>query len=200
MNANVKTYCKTTSKGEAHTICNEHDEYPPVYLHVFKVKTTDQLNFISWNKAYSVLPRYTFMKKKVRFLTPSIPAVRLARHVEDDIDQVKAPDGLVIAADDFARTNRRVGDSDTWVMELDVKGVEEIDIPNQVLELTMFVIKSENDASEQQPKRYVLMFEDMYHAYVKHVYVVSRLFLPGIPYWQATDKIDKQLRDELLRT
>ena len=97
------------------------------------------MNFITWNKAYSLFPWTTFVLR-IGVVTKTITAAEARclekysergwRHVphvlEVDDDPLKNP----------VRSERCVTDTFSWVVPLDTSGVAKPDIPDHVIELS----------------------------------------------------------------
>ncbi|KAI1384906.1 uncharacterized protein F4822DRAFT_416656 [Hypoxylon trugodes] len=108
--------------------------------------TTASLNFISWNKAYSIFPRSTFLDHETLPLKPvdwqwtdlhrqySGRGWRMRTEpIREDIQKSrKNPYGIW--------PDRRVGDKESWVLRLDTTSVEKPSRPDFVLELSGFHI------------------------------------------------------------
>ena len=98
------------------------------------------VNFMSWNKAYSLFPLSTFVEyegyKLVAKYSPSCLSLRghssrgsnLQELIRLEEHHLKHP----------IRKYRRVGDGFTWKIPFDTKNVQWSNIPDQVLEYQSF--------------------------------------------------------------
>jgi hypothetical protein len=128
--------------------------------------TTAVVNFITWNAAYSIFPDLTFIKRSTYQLTQLTPFYgeqvakygprgwKLLETVSDgDHRHTKS-----LRLDDGKNAERRVGDSFTWKIDLDINGVTP-GAPSSVIEHCFFAI-SRNEISSAyavfhpEPERY----------------------------------------------
>lgn len=129
--------------------------YPPLLAILRTYYTTAVVNFISWNKAYSIFPRATFLYHE------TLPLKPLSKHfgwlhckyskrgwrmrtqpLQYDIDPGQSYSyGF--------RANRRVGDADTRIMRLDTTFVQRPSKPDFVLEYSGFQICSITNHDER---------------------------------------------------
>jgi len=87
-------------------------------------ETTADLNFISWDKAYSMFPVATFIKKEAYVLTEridEIPAATFQRLDREGICVKRMP--WTSSYDVAVPRRRRVGDEHTWTIGLDTADI-----------------------------------------------------------------------------
>lgn len=115
--------------------------------------TTASLNFISWNKAYSLFPHSTFIKKECFLLCSYSGEKSLAQRLSD-LGQLGIKMKTISwdrrresigernyggnRRTDTLTRRRRIGDKYTWVVSLDTKAVITPEQPDGVLESTTF--------------------------------------------------------------
>ena len=112
-------------------------------------ETTADLNFISWNKAYSMLPVATFVKKEAYVLTERIDEIPAAtyQHLEREGICVKRIP-WTSSYDVAVPRRRRVGDEHSWTIGLDTAditppytiGTEQSGVFTAALEMNTFKI------------------------------------------------------------
>ncbi|KAI1263505.1 hypothetical protein F5Y18DRAFT_438187 [Xylariaceae sp. FL1019] len=125
------------------------------------------VNIITWNKAYSIFPRATFLKHRtiaLRSLSQFSPGTgalhakyskrgwRMWTHpvpfaVADDL--VGGKKGCSDLEDECGPHRcRRIGDRDTWTLKLDTMGVRRPLLPDFVIECTNFAVCNLQDDDE----------------------------------------------------
>ncbi|KAI5927612.1 hypothetical protein F4810DRAFT_272395 [Camillea tinctor] len=121
---------------------------PPVQAILRGYYTTALVNFISWNKAYSIFPRSTFLSHETIPLK-SMDEYFGSLHAKYSrrgwrmrtesvmVEGLSQPDPLGSLA---KKGNRRVGDRDTWIIQLDTSSVAKPSKPDFVLEYSCFQI------------------------------------------------------------
>ncbi|KAI1638414.1 hypothetical protein F4809DRAFT_599895 [Biscogniauxia mediterranea] len=121
---------------------------PPVQAILRGYYTTALVNFISWNKAYSIFPRSTFLSHETvplkvmdeYFGTLHSKYSRRGWRMRTEsvmVEGLSLPDPLGSLA---KKGNRRVGDRDTWIIKLDTSSVAKPPKPDFVLEYSCFQI------------------------------------------------------------
>lgn len=109
---------------------------------------TASLNFISWNKAYSLYPYTTFVKKEAYMLKP----LEEQHFPEDELEKL-TPYGITPKSIHWLNEGdvpqltrpRRLNDKHTWILRLDTEGVVRSNVPDTVLESTTFKLDVVND-------------------------------------------------------
>ncbi|KAI1495688.1 hypothetical protein F5X99DRAFT_109338 [Biscogniauxia marginata] len=122
---------------------------PPVQAILRGYYTTALVNFISWNKAYSIFPRSTFLSYETvplklvddYFGNLHVKYSRRGWRMRTESVMVQGlgqpnPLGNLVAK----KGNRRVGDSDTWIIRLDTASVAKPPKPDFVLEYSCFQV------------------------------------------------------------
>jgi len=111
--------------------------------------TTADLNFISWNKAYSMLPIHTFVNKHAYLLhaycevyEPTLKTLHEEGFRVKGLHWNQRMEGL-LGTDDSITRHRRVGDQWTWVVDLNTDGVTPSATPDSVGEMQTFRIRVE---------------------------------------------------------
>ena len=167
------------------TICVLYSMDSPLWNLLDAASSTATLNFITWNREYSLFPQTTFVDKEC--------------YVLQDLAADKAP-GMVKRHGDYLRdltrdviqtrllhrydkyTNlitrpRRVGDKYTYTIELDATGIDcsTVAIPQTVVECSTFKIKfwswDRND-TQGSVSRYAMSVIGVDSAVLKQSYVV----------------------------
>ncbi|RYP36499.1 hypothetical protein DL768_010932 [Monosporascus sp. mg162] len=122
---------------------------PPVQAILRCYYTTALINFISWNKAYSIFPRATFLLHETVPLKP-VSDFYGSRHAEwsklgwrlrTEAVYTSGANNEQPLGDLGRNGDRRIGDSDTWVIRLD--GATQVEesasfVPDSVLEYSGF--------------------------------------------------------------
>ena len=116
------------------------DQYCPMLWYItWSCWATSDMNFISWNKAYSLYPRSTFIRRETSLLNIHIH--------KDHGDYIKELRELlewgwthVGQLDDNLKGSieRFVGEPNSWVVPCNVAEVTHSKIPDTVLELSKF--------------------------------------------------------------
>lgn len=116
---------------------------PPVHSLLVSAYTTADVNLITWNKAYSVFPRQTFVNHKFYPLRPmdDIFGSILNKYKKQGwtTRDIIWPD----LATDQARASgvkRRIGDSSSLVILLDTSSVQQASTPDSVIEHAQFTM------------------------------------------------------------
>ncbi|KAF2872834.1 hypothetical protein BDV95DRAFT_605425 [Massariosphaeria phaeospora] len=141
---------------------------------LFQASThTAELNFISWNKVYSLFPYATFVKRETYLLGGDQIDERAARKLAQASKDGFKTKSLPWDRDDDSMTClRRVGDKRTWMMELDTTGITASDVPDSVLEVTTFKLKAHQSESPRKLSHYRIKSVVFDHPVLKHRYVV----------------------------
>ncbi|KZM25759.1 uncharacterized protein EKO05_0002608 [Ascochyta rabiei] len=181
----LNSFSKTGAKGEDLLVTFEWSVHSVVGRAFHNAKTTADLNFISWNKAYALSPYSTFVERESFLLTCL---------VDETGDHLKmlSDEGLktkTVSWDqrrfqhrrlhdihmgfDITTRRRRIGDRFSWVLGLDVEGVRSPCTPDAVIETTTF--RSYAPWKYTQPwqvANYELDFdENIRHPILKHQYI-----------------------------
>jgi hypothetical protein len=114
------------------------EEYNALYYVTMETFSSLPLNLISWNKAFHVYPY------GVRFVQHCTGDEALEAGLEVDYGYV-----------DALTKDRRVGDKHTWIIELDIEGVVVSDIPDAVIESSMFRLEPGWPAPRTPPVKVV---------------------------------------------
>lgn len=111
----------------------------PIQAILSRTPTTQAMNFISWNRAYSMFPKTTFLDHEV------VPLKGADADVRAEIAKCGELGWFLRANasphEELSRTNRRIGDPRTWKMDLDTLRVKQPGIPTTVLEYSSFGIQ-----------------------------------------------------------
>ncbi|KAH6639165.1 hypothetical protein C7974DRAFT_449101 [Boeremia exigua] len=151
-----------------------------------EARTTADVSFISWNKAYSLFPYHNFIKKEsfmLEFIDDDYSRVNLNNLTNEGIKTktvswshrkhtFKVSDAGYDDADELRR-RRRIGDTFSWVLNLDVEGVQPSHVPDTVLEISTFRLQlSSKYANDWQVTNYEVEFEDIIsHPVLRHRYI-----------------------------
>ena len=110
-------------------------------------RSTTDVNFISWNKAYSLYPYATFVEKEAYMLTVSDEeSVETCERWLDGegigIRTLTLEEGVRPADERSLVVGRRkVGDKGTWIVELDTEGVQDPGRSGAILESSTFGVR-----------------------------------------------------------
>lgn len=121
---------------------------------VLFTNTTTKLNFLSWNKAYSVFPLPTFVQYK-SYLLQSLDDedARLAAQFDSrggwKVQGVMWPEET--HDNHPIRERRRIGDRFTWTIPFDTRKVEWSKTPDYILEYTCFAMDQVSDNNNGNP-------------------------------------------------
>jgi hypothetical protein len=126
-----------------------HNPLPAVAQCLRGQYTTAYINFVSWNKAYSLYPRSTFLEHSC-YAMSSFSGILQAETdqscLEADVllkeiyEETEAP-GRVRSAGPFTGS-RRIGDKHTWVLPLSTAGLTiPPNFPDTLLESSIFQLK-----------------------------------------------------------
>ncbi len=112
----------------------------PIQTILYHIPTTAALNFISWNKAYSIFPLPTFIQHKCYSLQDwrewDREALRTQSQRGWNVQGVMWPEEQ--RHNHPIRERRRVGDRYTWMIPFDTRRVEWSKTPDYVLEHACF--------------------------------------------------------------
>lgn len=119
---------------------------------VLQSYTTTEVNFLSWNKAYSVFPLPTFIQYNSYLLQPwDDEGVKVA--ARDDSQRGWNVQGVMWAEEKHRnhpiRERRRVGDRYTWIIPFDTRKVEWSKTPDYVLEHGCFTMDQTSDHDDE---------------------------------------------------
>ena len=82
------------------------------------------MNFISWNKAYSLFPQATFENHVLISFNPSDMAMNALNKYYDQGWELLTGDDLGLLRNNFFPTRRQIGDRFTWVLPLCTQGID----------------------------------------------------------------------------
>lgn len=176
-------YCKVLPE-TSHTllICLDCANGHAVIAKVFEsVWTTARCDIISWNKAYSLFPRATHIKKECYLVDDP--------QSDHEISRILSPisiEGLktkTISWDsrwatrnysaDGMTCRRRIGDKRTWVCNLDIAGVFRPARPDEVLQSTTFRLRTYGPDWDDGFSFYHIGFDDsIRHPILKYPFVI----------------------------
>lgn len=104
--------------------------------------TSCGMNFISWNKAYSLFPRTTFIDHQIVPFSPQtddqIASINDFETMGFTVRNLLYNDAQQWAV--FPDRSRYVGDEHTWRLNLDTSGITKPDCPDYVLEVCGFTM------------------------------------------------------------
>ena len=141
---------------------------------------TAVLNVISWNKAYAVFPKDTFIGRKTYMLQPLDAYFEKLLHKYNH--RGWQPEEILWSEDDQHTTSikptRRLGGNVTWVVPLSIDGVQKPSQPDFVLEHTSFTMHAISRHEHQEPgypssTSYQISAVTFEHVALKHRYVVE---------------------------
>ncbi|KAI1098501.1 hypothetical protein F4804DRAFT_350322 [Jackrogersella minutella] len=170
--------------------------------------TTALMNFITWNKAYSIFPRATFLSHETMPLKPVNDYFgELHRKYSKRGWKMRTQpldcDMTTKRTDPFGRrTNRRIGDDDTWVLRLDMVGIEQPSKPDYVLEYCGFQVSA---VTSPEVRAQVFKSPSLKYRYIYPVVGRSRLFWTELGKFLARNtygqlmKMSQSKVDELLQ-
>ncbi|KAJ4386860.1 hypothetical protein N0V93_009758 [Gnomoniopsis smithogilvyi] len=163
----------------------------PIQAILSESYTSCVMNFISWNKIYSIFPRTTFVDHETVPLSPQsndhIPLLEKYRTRDFTVRNVVPQDGQ---GWDEAR-HRFVGDKQTWTLRLDTTGITPPEEPEFVLESCSFDMQYETRLSGNPGSHIVgdldnVSIYDDYHAWCepwRYIRICARTFThPSLRY------------------
>lgn len=137
---------------------------PPIFSILQSSFNTASINFITWNKAYSVFPKATLLRHKCHLLGsltndmgPLLRDQMLLEWTNRDISWPDLDNSLQID-----KSVRRVGDRSSLIIQLDSCGIQQASIPDVVIEHAQFEIYTKQDRAtsvfgtpnrQQQPNK-----------------------------------------------
>ncbi|RMZ88245.1 hypothetical protein DV736_g4532, partial [Chaetothyriales sp. CBS 134916] len=135
--------------------------------------TTAVLNVISWNKAYALFARDTFLDRTTYMLKP------LDTYFETLLRKYKRRGwswAEIMRPEDYSprtsiQPNRRLGDRHTWTISLPTEGVEKAPQPDLVLEYSCFMLQPRRTRSNPTTLSYLLSAEPFQHLSLNYRYV-----------------------------
>lgn len=167
----------------------------PLAQLLHQAPSTASLNLITYDKAYALFPRETYLDKEAYLLKSTlIYQDQFACLSEDGLKALPQhwdDDGGLVEAVALKRP-RRIGDKHTWVINLDTNGIETSTHPsNAVIEHSTFRIRSHHrDSSYPSPQDLSAYELDakpvLRHAIFKHPYVT--MAEPGRSYHVQQEK------------
>ncbi|KAI4676327.1 uncharacterized protein J4E88_007241 [Alternaria novae-zelandiae] len=163
---------------------------------------TGMLTFITWNKAYHLLPHTTFVRREM-FLLRNIKEMDPYELRLFSLRGMKIKSVHWNAHDEIRPTDcqlltrlRRVGDQHTWVMPLNTEGVTPSTVPDAVLEASTFRLDLP-DRNDHKTLFYEMnMCTELRHPVLRHTYSTTR-FDAGIetPYYEKLSKLYDRLSE-----
>ena len=150
----------------------------PIQAILSRTPTTQAMNFIAWNKAYSVFPKTTFLDHEV------LPLKGADKDVRAEIARC-GEFGWCLGVNasphqELSRTHRRIGDSRTWKMDLDTLRVTQPGTPTAVLEYSSFGIQQPTVSLEttwyqlEESLKYSISVKPLTSQVLKYRYTCSR--------------------------
>lgn len=141
--------------------------------------TTAVCNVVTWNKAYSLYPYFTFIRRRAYLLKPreEICDTHVQKYVERGWQNF---DILTDEENEFYNSStiqRYVGDSKTWKISLESTGLESSGPPDYVIENAHFTVNKE---LEWDPSYYVSAIP-FQACVLKHTYTSSNT--NGADFW-----------------
>jgi hypothetical protein len=135
--------------------------------------TTAVLNVISWNKAYAIFARDTFLDHKTYMLKP------LDRYFETLIRKYNQRGWLweeIMRPEDHDPSTsiqpiRRLGDRFSWTIPLSTQDVERPQQPDLVLEYSSFTLRPRRSRSRPATASYLLSTESFQHIALNYRFV-----------------------------
>ncbi|KAK8106678.1 hypothetical protein PG999_010037 [Apiospora kogelbergensis] len=150
----------------------------PIQAILSRTLTTQAMNFIAWNKAYSVFPKTTFLDHEV------LPLEGVDKDVRGEIARC-GEFGWCLGVNasshqELSRSHRRIGDSRTWKMDLDTLRVTQPGTPTAVLEYSSFGIQQPTVSLEttwyqlEEGLKYSISVKPLTSQVLKYRYTCSR--------------------------
>lgn len=150
----LSVYTKHHTDGAVRTVELRHEtnylrEIPPVVFFLQTAATTTKLDFIPWNKAYSLALYTTYIQNEPNPLCgdEKLLEASSAQHVLEGIQDMDVSvfewwsgNGDLPSVDARICCTRRIQDSHTWIMKLAIDGVSVPVVPDYVLEAATFEI------------------------------------------------------------
>lgn len=129
-----------------HIMIVNHDIEPVVGIAICAPLTTADLNFIIWNKAYSLFPFTTFIQRRSFALTSFSERLNdvFARQYNDGFRTLSV-DWFQSGSNRMMRS-RRIGDKYTWIIDLNTTGINETPSPDKFIESTTFCLQQGSTA------------------------------------------------------
>ena len=170
-------YTKTLPSGARYGIVVMSCPTRPILDAVFQLgPTTAELNFVTWNKACSLVPAATFLRKEAYLIAKlgrgidelddediSVKSVHWDQFSDDKPDDLKTLLRL-----------RRVGDRETWTIKLNTDGVTPSNVPDAILKSTTFQIRLSNEDTNGPTARYVVGRKCLFdHPVLKYRYLTA---------------------------
>jgi len=121
----------------------------PIWSILVGFHSTVVVNVISWNKAYSICPDATFLERETFVLQPLIDGSEkaIAKYAERGWRNWISPEDQRADGKELPRSLapkpsgqfRRLGDTKTWTVKLDIRGVDTPIEPRLLLEHACFI-------------------------------------------------------------
>lgn len=207
-------YCteKLGVDGELRRVELRYWDTKQLYVHMLCRRQTHKLRFLTWNQAYTIFPHEAFVKETCH-LTESDDE-RLERYVYSaqslgDEENHCSTDGVLdVEMDGPSNIFRRIGDSRTWILDLDTAGVAVPETPDTIRESSSFELRrcsspfiyrafNESLGIKDEYPRYDQLYENLSHAVLKYRYLKP----PGTGHSAMNKKCDAILKklDRLTR-
>ncbi|KAI4934888.1 hypothetical protein J4E85_002750 [Alternaria conjuncta] len=163
---------------------------------------TGMLTFITWNKAYHLLPHTTFVRREM-FLLRNIKEMDPYELRLFSLRGMKIKSVHWNAHDEIRPTDcqlltrlRRVGDQHTWVMPLNTEGVTPSPVPDAVLEASTFRLDLP-DWDDHKTLFYEMnVCTKLRHPVLRHTYSTTRFHARiEIPYYEKISKLYDRLSE-----
>lgn len=140
--------------------------------------STGLMNFIGWNKAYSVFPRSTFFQRIQYATKPLTPQMlNCLKSQEQHGLRIKHFNTL----DRIPTRLRYIGDRSSWVLDLDTTSIDSIGIPVSILEGTVFCLSLYNGTSCDGDDRFYSCNRTDLHNYADAYESRDREMAMGMP-------------------
>ncbi|XPS81696.1 hypothetical protein M3J09_013624 [Ascochyta lentis] len=195
-----RTFSKTGAKGENLLVTLRSPPRAAIASIFAGAKTTADLNFISWNKAFALWPHNSFFGRESYLLVNLDATVGDHLSILDDEgintktvswDQRRVPQDVFhdrYEDSDIMTRRRRIGDKSSWILNLDVEGVQSPGISDAVIETTTFHLYVPwKYTQNRQGSNYILDYDEVIgHPVLKYQYVTL-----------AEDTLDEEGRVQL---
>ncbi|CAO2649857.1 Nn.00g011490.m01.CDS01 [Neocucurbitaria sp. VM-36] len=174
-------------------ICFKKTKQAPLEQAILSGHNTSTMNFISWNKAFSLNPRGAFLDNEYIRLdcwSGEYDSIALLADDSDTESMIDARWNVNELNQEYVQDLRRVGDSYTWIINLDTSGITRAPVPDAILESSTFRLMEYQHLSEW----WIEMDDHVFRgAILKHPFVTSTA-LSG-KYKQKFDALAKRLHE-----
>jgi len=156
-------------------------------VHMYCRRESHRLRFLTWNKAYTMFPYEAFVKETCHLTGSDDDELRhyisKAQDLQEDVNSYWTDGVLGVEMDGPSNILRRIGDSQTWILDLDTAGVAIPETPDTILESSSFELRRSSSpfvysaftdplASKDEYPRYDQLYEDLSHAVLKYRYLI----------------------------